>query len=172
MILFHTCPKPVVTALVALGLLAASPANAACVTSYGEGFDLKGQVAVDKNTGLQWQRCALGMVWSDAGRGCTGTPLGLTNEEAMKAALKSENGWRVPTAQELDSLFMDSCDGPKIDQVAFPNIAASDLGEGAEFWTSTQVLPPNMYYYFNLTEGYADMHSSGYHLSVFLVRNP
>lgn len=171
MFFIHTLPKPASIVALTISLLA-SPAYADCVSLSSCGFELSGPIATDKKTGLQWQRCAVGMVWQQNGNDCSGTPLGLSNQEAMEEALKSGKGWRVPTAQELDTLFLDSCDGPKIDQVAFPNIAASDKGADAEFWTSTQVLPPNMYYYFNVTKGYADMHSSGYHLSVLLVREP
>lgn len=77
-------------------------------------------------------------------------------------------GWRVPTGRQLETLLIDTCDGPKIDTRAFPATEASDYGEGAKFRTSTEALP-GMFYYFDFANGWADMHSAGYGLSVLLV---
>ncbi|CAL8475056.1 protein of unknown function [Caballeronia sp. S22] len=65
---------------------------------------------------------------------------------------------------------MHTCNGPKIDTRAFPGIALSDFGEGANFWTSTAAMP-GTFYYFNFTDGSVDFHSAGFGLSVILVRS-
>lgn len=157
--------------MLAFFLLVSLPlhAHGACVTGDGSGFVLRGGEATDPKHGLTWKRCAVGMRWDRENKRCAGNVLGLGLNEALDHARKEGNGWRVPTGMELETLLLETCEGPKIDGVAFPDIAASDFGEGAKFWTSTEAIP-DMFYFFELTNGYADMHSRGYHLSVLLVR--
>ena len=145
------------------------PAHAACVDGDGSGFLLQGDEATDRTHGLTWKRCAVGMQWDREAGHCSGEVLGLGLNEALDHARKEGDGWRVPTGQELETLLLDTCEGPKIDGVAFPDVSASDFGEGAKFWTSTEAIP-DMFYFFDLANGYADMHSRGYHLSVLLVK--
>lgn len=108
------------------------------------------------------------MQWDAGANHCTGEPYAVSLGEAHDHAKGQGNGWRIPTGPELESLLRDTCAGPKIDG-AFPDIAASDFGEGATVWTSTEAIP-NMFYFFDFTTGYADMHSQGFQLSVLLVR--
>ncbi|MBD8890131.1 DUF1566 domain-containing protein [Labrenzia suaedae] len=148
----------------------ATPASASCVSGPSGQFILKGEVAEDSQSGLIWKRCAVGMSWSADKQDCAGEPAWLDQEAAHKAASEAGAGWRVPTGAELDTLLLDTCDGPKIDTAAFPAISRSDFGEGAKFWTSSEALP-GMFYFFEFMNGYADMHSAGYGLQVLLVRS-
>lgn len=144
-------------------------ANETCLREPARSFVLKGEIAQDPETGLTWKRCAEGMRWDQAQRRCTGTPDTFNQESAGKAALSAGAGWRVPTGEEMQTLLLDTCAGPKIDTRAFPSTEAANLGEGAKFWTSTEALP-GMYYFFDFTNGWADMHSAGYSLPLMLVK--
>ena len=47
---------------------------------------------------------------------------------------------------------------------------AARQGDGALFWTSSEAMP-DMFYFFDFTNGFFDMHSQGFHLSVLLVKD-
>lgn len=153
-----------------LSLLLSANANAACVVADGSGFLLQRDEATSREHGLTWKRCAVGMQWEAAAQTCTGEARDLSLNEAIDDAASKGGGWRVPTGHELETLILDTCDGPRIDTVAFPNIAATDFGDGALFWTLTEAMP-DMFYYFDFTSGFVDMHSRGFHLSVLLVKD-
>ncbi|MAM84183.1 MAG: hypothetical protein CL472_05865 [Acidobacteria bacterium] len=153
-----------------LSLLLPVSAHASCITPDGAGFDLQGDQATSREHGLTWKRCAIGMEWDAGAQTCSGAARDLGLNEAIDYAETQDDGWRVPTGQELETLTLDTCEGPKIDGVAFPHIAAADIGEGAQFWTSTDAMP-DMFYFFDLTNGFVDMHSQGFHLSVLLVKD-
>ncbi len=155
----------------ALCLFLAPAVAVACQQPDKAGFVLKGDTALDKRSGLLWKRCAVGMSFDAASTSCTGEPEALNQKTAAEAAAKAGEGWRVPSGPELETLMLDTCSGPKINSTVFPNIAASDQGEGAKFWTTNEAMP-DMFYFFEFLEGYADAHSSGYGLSVLLVRKP
>ncbi|PTW60881.1 uncharacterized protein DUF1566 [Breoghania corrubedonensis] len=144
-------------------------AHGACVEANNSRFLLHDDEATDLKHGLTWKRCAVGMRWNAEKQNCSGEVLGLGLNEALEYAKKQGNGWRVPTGEELSTLFVEKCEGPWIDTTVFPDVAASDFGEGAAFWTSTEAIP-DTFYFFDFTNGYVDMHSRGFHLSVFLVR--
>ncbi len=153
-----------------LSLLLPLNVHAACITGNGSSFLLQGDEATNPEHGLTWKRCAIGMRWDAGAKICTGEARGLGLNEALDYARKEGEGWRVPTGEELETLLLETCEGPKIDAVAFPNIADSDFGEGAAFWTSTEAIP-DMFYFFDFTNGFADMHSQGFSLSVLLVKD-
>ncbi|MEE4015795.1 DUF1566 domain-containing protein [Roseibium sp. FZY0029] len=144
-------------------------AHATCIEATGSGYAIKGDEATDVARGLTWKRCAVGMTWDTQTNTCLGDPRGFTLDEALAYAEREGGGWRVPKGPELETLYAETCEGPKIDTVTFPNITASDFGEGATFWSSTEAMP-GMFYFFEVTNGYFDMHSKGYHLSVLLVK--
>ncbi|MBN2752973.1 MAG: DUF1566 domain-containing protein [Rhodospirillaceae bacterium] len=146
------------------------PASAACIQKTNGNFVVRGGFVTDQKSNLVWKRCAVGMNWNADESRCTGEPEGLDQEAARRAAKNAGEEWRVPTGGELETLLFDTCQGPKIDSMAFPSISSSDFGEGANFWTSTEALP-GMFYYFEFMNGYADMHSAGFKLSVLLVRD-
>lgn len=144
-------------------------ANASCVNQPARHFALTGDEAEDKKTGLVWKRCAVGMSWGKLSKTCLGEPEAHNQETAKLAAAAAGPGWHVPTGDELQTLLVQTCEGQKIDISAFPATAASDQGEGANFWTSTEAMP-DLFYYFDFTNGWADIHSAGYNLSVLLVK--
>ncbi|BBU26760.1 hypothetical protein BTHE68_04940 [Burkholderia sp. THE68] len=153
-----------------LSFLTCSEGMAACVRGFDKDITLQGDLAIIRKTGLIWKRCAVGREWDKNKQRCAGQPAGLSQDEARRAARRAGPGWRVPTGREMDTLRVNSCKGPKIDARAFPDVALSDFGEGAKFWTSTAAMP-GTYYYFNLTDGSIDFHSAGFTLSVLLVRS-
>lgn len=156
-------------ALIAICAFLPLQAQAACIEAGRSDLELNGGVAIDAGRALIWKRCAGGMAWDARSNHCSGEPFAMTLGEARDFASSQGDGWRVPTGPELESLLKNTCKGPKIDTTAFPDIAASDFGEGATFWTSTEAIP-DMFYFFDFTTGYADMHSQGFQLSVLLVK--
>lgn len=153
-----------------LFLIAGDPAFAACAGRGGGRLVATGELAVDTASRLVWKRCPVGMTWSGDAAACLGEAKGLTQEEAHEAAAAAGPDWRLPSGEELETLISDACAGATIDTLAFPDVARADFGEGALFWTSTEVLP-GMFYFFDFTNGYADMHSGGFRLSALLVRD-
>lgn len=147
-----------------------SAAAAPCVTTPTSHFSLKGDEAYDQTTGLTWKRCALGMQWDKAHTTCSGAAETYNLDAAKAAARAAGPGWRVPRAEDLETIMIGMCDGPQVDRRAFPAIEASDFGEGATFWTTSEAMS-GMFYYFDFVNGLVDMHSPGYGLSVLLVKN-
>ncbi|WP_409260267.1 DUF1566 domain-containing protein [Paraburkholderia sp. MM5384-R2] len=143
----------------------------ACHEKIRPALDVKGDLALDHNSGLIWQRCALGTRWNNRTKQCDGKVNGLTRNEALVVARRSGSEWRVPSATELASLRINTCRGPKIDTRVFPNVTSSDLGEGMNFWTSTRAISPDTFYYLNFADGSFDFHSEGFKLAVILVRD-
>ncbi len=60
---------------------------------------------VDKRTGLQWMRCALGQEWT--GKKCIGTAKEYTYQQAqkIKESFAGYDDWRLPTRFELETLI-------------------------------------------------------------------
>ena len=156
--------------MLALFALCTQPAFAACTVSGASSLQVKNETVLDTKNGLIWQRCASGMAWNEALARCTGQPDLMTQTDAVSAARTKGAGWRLPSGEELEALLSAACDGSKVNPTIFPNIAASDFGEGAKFWTTSEALP-GMFYYFNFTHHYADMHSAGFGLSALYVKN-
>jgi hypothetical protein len=91
----------------------------------------------DRRTGLTWQRCPLGMTWSDGGTPgfrqddhCVASgATALLWQAALQAAsdLNAAGGfagfsdWRLPNAKELASLFETACYGPALNDRIFPD---------------------------------------------------
>ncbi len=82
----------------------------------------------DKVTGLIWQRCVMGMVWS--GTTCTGTASTYTWQQALDtahsapvstAATGAVAAWRVPNYAELYNLVERACHAPAINTTWFSN---------------------------------------------------
>ncbi len=107
---------------------------------------------IDKRTGLQWMRCALGQQWD--GKKCTQDAKRYTYAEAnqQRLAFAGNSDWRLPTRFELETLifcrdgkdggrlgsdnsyWLNSCEGshtaPAFSQAAFPYSAFDEVG----FW--------------------------------------
>ena len=148
----------------------ATIANAACSIADSSSYVLRGDEAIDPERGLVWKRCAVGMLWDAKAQTCSGETYSLSLHDARDFATKEGDGWRVPSGQELETVLVETCGELDVDAVAFPAIAAADFGEGAKFWTSTEAIP-GMFYFFDFTNGFVDMHSTGFRLSVLLVKD-
>ncbi|NDG14214.1 MAG: DUF1566 domain-containing protein [Betaproteobacteria bacterium] len=103
--------------LFASSLLVNSWVQAACFTdspltrpdSRYEAANASGSEVKDKETGLVWQRCVVGLQWN--GSVCAGTATAQDWNTATKTAAEAK--WRLPTQAELEwtSSDMGSPDG-------------------------------------------------------------
>ena len=59
----------------------------------------EGSMVLDKTTNLVWQRCSVGQTWN--GNTCIGEAKRFTFDQVQQL---SQDGWRVPTICELQSL--------------------------------------------------------------------
>lgn len=95
-------------------------------------YALQGKFVFDKQTKLTWARCSVGQQWCFK-KGCKGNPKGFTFATAQKLTTAYR---RVPTKDELDTLF-SAFDAPvKIDTAIFPMRAGSN-GQHL-YWSSEQ----------------------------------
>lgn len=106
-----------------------------------------GEVIEDKVTGLHWQRCSVGQEWD--GTTCTGSFVDLSWWDALEQEV---DGWRLPTAEELNSIVFCSNTGifgpdnmstcsfgdivPTLHPDAFPTNGEHPVRH-FNFWTST-----------------------------------
>ena len=171
---FHTG-----TLLAALLTVAtATPASAGCDATRAldtptANFTVQGATVIDKATGLEWRRCSHGLEWK--GGACVGRPAPLPLAEAIKLGERTGDGWRLPTAQEMDSILESACTAPAINAEVFPDIHPSDADAEDDwvYWSATHYdIIPKMAYVFNYGNGITDVRSPGYPLSVRLVRGP
>ncbi|MEN9373575.1 MAG: hypothetical protein RIR79_1127 [Pseudomonadota bacterium] len=113
----------------------------------------------DLKTTLIWQRCSVGTTWEDTR--CTGPSKELTFNEAQAIA---NNGWRVPTKEELTTLIEKNPKGRQINQKAFPS------SEGW-FWTSdTPEMDSQVAFFINFFNGYTFAANKASANHVYLVR--
>ena len=75
-----------------------------------------------ERTGLEWQRCPLGMEWNESTASCDDAS-GVDNEYNWQDALQAadaESGWRLPNINELRSIVELCREEPTINTEAFP----------------------------------------------------
>ena len=101
-------------------------------------------------TGLMWQKCSVGQIWSV--NTCTGTANAYTWNAAklLKSNFAAQTDWRLPTEEELLSL-VDYSTSPKINTSVFPNTNASN------FWSASANAGNSSsawYVYFNYGNAY------------------
>lgn len=98
-------------------------------------YSADGAEVADSTTGLIWQRCSEGMLWS--GSTCTGTATSYTQHQAALTIAKTQatasgKPWRLPNVKELTSITkLGVSTAPSIDAVAFP------VTSPGWFWTSS-----------------------------------
>ena len=107
-------------------------ANIAITKPDGIYIDQKDGTVIDIETGLMWQKCALGYDWgagtdandfSDDTCTASGNPATFTWGEALAAADADsfvDANWRLPNDKELESLVEDACFNPNINEALFP----------------------------------------------------
>ncbi|MGE4063407.1 MAG: DUF1566 domain-containing protein [Rhodospirillaceae bacterium] len=116
----------------------AAPATAACdpakpVEKPTDQYEIQGNRVYDKKSRLTWQRCSVGQTLNANGGGgqiCDGP---VTAFSMAEAALYAEEGWRIPTQNELATLVSPSCFDPAINEEVFPNMDPDVLG----YWSRT-----------------------------------
>jgi len=91
---------------------------------------VKGDEVYDKKTDLTWQHCSVGQHWKE-GTGCVGVIKQMTWEEAKSQA---QNGWRLPSKDELTTLLAPNCSKPAINEEIFPDLELDKLW----YWTSSE----------------------------------
>lgn len=121
--------------LPAAQIAALGAASATCDTSQPSRtpitrYDIKGELVYDRKTDLTWQRCSVGQHWKE-GVGCVGVIRQMSWEEAKAQA---QNGWRLPSKDELTTLLAPNCTKPAINEQAFPDMELDKLW----YWTSSE----------------------------------
>ena len=110
-------------------------------------------LAIDKLTGLRWERCVYGQNWS--GTTCVGSPAKLTWEEALR--IGEETGKRLPDIKELNTILDLQCIIPPTNLEIFPNTPGSQANG---LWSSTPYLSGNSEitnaWYINLGLGFTN----------------
>lgn len=116
-----------------IAFFAASSAFADCkkgqVRPPLERYEFSGESATDKRTRLEWRRCSIGQEWQSGG--CVGEVAELTWVDAMGEA---QNGWRLPSREELGTILSSTCSNPAVNEEVFPGI---DPGLPL-YWSSTK----------------------------------
>lgn len=120
----------------------------------------------DKQTGLMWQKCTLGLTGANCATGAAST---LTWQAALASANNNtDNGysdWRVPNKNELESLVEQACASPAINDTVFPATVSDS------YWSSSPYADKYSYawdVYFNNGNVYGHVKSTS--LYVRLVR--
>jgi hypothetical protein len=152
-----------------IGFVSSSPSIAECYDRDANGrqrrFELAGGEALDRVSGLIWQRCSVGTVWDGKG-GCVGQIAYLGLDKAIATA---SDGWRVPSGPELESIVDVACGSPVVDRSVFPDIRPDDEGH-AKYWTTNSFGALDLYWNFDFIDGVPDSNSRGIQLAVRFVR--
>ncbi len=112
----------------------ALPAYAACeagkpTQNPSSQYVVNGATVYDTESHLTWQRCSAGQLWQE-GQGCVGTVKGLPR---LQAELLEEDGWRLPTIDELATLVSPTCTRPATNEDVFPGMDLHSLN----YWSKT-----------------------------------
>ena len=98
-------------------------------------FELRDGLVLDKETGLEWQRCVVGALWLSTEESCSEPVTGLrTWWQVLTDAQQQPEGWRLPNKKELASIVDYRCVAPAANRVVFPNTPAG------LYWSSTPVV--------------------------------
>ncbi len=157
--------SPVGSALWLICYLIALPSAALANCTGASHFSLRGGEAFDSRTGLTWKRCSEGRTWQTGA--CVGDLMFFSLDQARA---RGADGWRMPTIAELASLLDRNCQDPPSDTRAFPDIEATEEGDGT-YWSSSAMGMLNLTYTVDFINGIVDGHSSGISYAVRLVRD-
>jgi hypothetical protein len=120
----------------------------------------------DKQTGLMWQQCLLGL----SGTACEqGSAQSSTWEGALQQAgqiFAGYSDWRLPNVKELLSIVEKQCSVPAINLTIFPNSPSSYV------WSSSPHANGSNYAWgVDFGHGTSNRHTRGSNLRVRLVRS-
>lgn len=131
------------TSAVALALLSATSASAACFydtirasTQVEQFYDNQDGTLLDMKTGLIWAVCIYGQTFDTNTNACVGAA---TQVASWSAALQAQDDfdlaghtdWRLPNVKELATIVEYACVDPAIRPELFPQTPS------APFWTHT-----------------------------------
>ena len=122
----------------------------------------------DKETGLMWQKCSLGLSGSDC---LTGAIQNFTWQAALAAANENTSSnytdWRLPNTKELYSLVEVACFNLAINDALFPNTTTN------HYWTSSSYQGNNIghSWYVDFDLGVVGFFNNDNSYSIRLVRN-
>ena len=104
-------------------------------------LSIPGEAQDTAGSNLTWYRCVYGMAWDPVANTCTGAPIKVTWEQALKLSPPATTGgWRLPNIKELLSIVDYQCFVPPLNGEMFPNApSAIDIG----LWSSTPVQNTN-----------------------------
>lgn len=132
-------------------------------------FSIIGDKVFDKKTKLTWMRCSVGSKWKD-NISCEQSPSIMSFYEAKDIEKDLKNGWRMPTIEELSTIFKNECKNKAINSSIFPDIKLLD--NFAPYWSSTSVdKMPNLIYYIDFIDKKLDAHSKGFSMFLRLVKS-
>ncbi|RXJ68247.1 hypothetical protein CRV08_08315 [Halarcobacter ebronensis] len=132
-------------------------------------FIIFGDKVVDKKTKLTWMRCSVGSKLKD-NISCDQTPKPMSFYEANDFEKNLKNAWRLPTIDELSTIYDNGCKKYAINSSLFPDIKL--LENFAPFWSDTSVEQiPNLIYYIDFIDKQLDAHSKGFSMFLRLVKS-
>ena len=129
-----------------------APNAGVSVTTPTSDFILQGSVAIHKKTGLMWQRCMTGEVFSDnntpdtSDDRCTENPIAVSVPNAYtlsQQTVADYTDWRLPNIKELYSIeeICPSADGHLINLTVFPVSSANRSTDKLPvLWSSTNLI--------------------------------
>lgn len=111
----------------------------------------------DLQTGLMWDRCALGQAWDNGLQICSGTASTKNWRQATRSGMDHTLGaytdWRLPNIKELQTIVELSCWRPAINVTIFPDDGFLLFHN---YWSSTpHVVYANQAWLINLDSGYS-----------------
>jgi hypothetical protein len=134
--------------------------------------DHKNGTVTDNETKLMWRKCVQGYSGDQCsiGSGSTGNGIKLDWKEALDYAGSQDfagyTDWRLPNVKELESLVIQNCYEPAINEALFPNT----LESGLYFWTSSPQVERGYAWYVNFSKGHTAPYNRGFFRRMRFVR--
>ncbi|NRB40687.1 MAG: DUF1566 domain-containing protein [Pseudomonadales bacterium] len=135
-------------------------------------MDPRDGTVIDTETGLMWQKCALGMSYNTLTNSCDDSPQAFTWQVALNAAndnkLYNYEDWRIPNIKEVSSLFEPACYDPAINESIFPDFPGSFISS-TPYMTLTPYIWSGSFFRGDIS--YTAKNDPNKNHSVFLVRD-